>query len=144
MIKVLRLIRLSKLARLFKLKNLVKGMDEILALSAVAMKGLQLITTMIFIGHLFGCFWNYTSMNMSDLAVGEEGAKEFVWWKAIPDLDEKEVGSMYVASLYWAFTTMTTVGYGDILPRNDVERVYSIFIMILGATIFGYIVGRYE
>jgi len=36
---------------------------------------------------------------------------------------------------------MTTVGYGDILPTTDVERIYASFIMILGATVFGYIVG---
>ena len=143
MIKILRLIRLSKLARLFKLKNLVKGMDEILAISAVAMKALQLVTTMIFIGHLFGCFWNYTSSNLTDMVLGEEEAKERVWWKGpyVDDLSDERVGGLYIASLYWAFTTMTTVGYGDILPTNDVERVYSTLIMILGATIFGYIVG---
>ncbi|GMH70216.1 hypothetical protein TL16_g05353 [Triparma laevis f. inornata] len=150
MIKILRLIRLSKLARLLKLKNLVKGMDEILALSAVVMKALQLVTTMVFIGHLFGCFWNYTSSNFTDLILEEEEAKTRVWWMA-PLLQEDapegsqltliDVGGMYIASLYWAFTTMTTVGYGDILPTNDVERVYATLIMVLGATIFGYIVG---
>ncbi|GMH86668.1 hypothetical protein TrVE_jg10705 [Triparma verrucosa] len=148
MIKILRLIRLSKLARLLKLKNLVKGMDEILALSAVAMKALQLVTTMIFIGHLFGCFWNYTSSNFTDMILEGDEAESRVWWMA-PLLQEDapqplsldDVGSMYISSLYWAFTTMTTVGYGDILPTNDVERVYATLIMVLGATIFGYIVG---
>jgi hypothetical protein len=43
--------------------------------------------------------------------------------------------------MYWAFTTMTTCGYGDIVPMNDIERMYAVFIMIMGATIFGYIVG---
>ena len=146
MIKVLRLIRLSKLARLFKLKNLIKGMDEILALSAVAMKGLQLVTTLIFIGHLFGCFWNYTSMNLSDII---DPSNTNRWWQSevLPDLkdlspdDSSRTGKLYVTSLYWAFTTMTTVGYGDVLPTNDVEKVYATLIMILGATIFGYIVG---
>lgn len=36
---------------------------------------------------------------------------------------------------------MTTVGYGDILPKSDPERWYATLIMLLGATVFGYIVG---
>ncbi|GMH49804.1 hypothetical protein TrRE_jg7485 [Triparma retinervis] len=139
MIKVLRLIRLSKLARLFKLKNLVKGMDEILALSAVAMKALQLVTTLLFIGHLFGCFWSYISANITEMITDDPNR----WWHSpvLADIEEGDVGGLYVSSLYWAFTTMTTVGYGDVLPTNDVEKVYATLIMVLGATIFGYIVG---
>ena len=79
MIKVLRLIRLSKLARLLKLKNLIKGLDEVLALSAVAIKFLQLIVTLVFLGHLFGCFWNYSSSNLVDFVYSEE-ENVALWW----------------------------------------------------------------
>tara|TARA_B110000305_G_scaffold51871_1_gene56680 strand:- start:859 stop:987 length:129 start_codon:yes stop_codon:yes gene_type:complete len=34
-----------------------------------------------------------------------------------------------------------SLGAGDILPQTDSERIYATLIMILGATIFGYIVG---
>ena len=36
---------------------------------------------------------------------------------------------------------MTTVGYGDILPTTDSERLYVTGVMFVGATVFGYIVG---
>lgn len=36
---------------------------------------------------------------------------------------------------------MTTVGYGDVRPHTTAERVYCIFVMFLGATAFGYIIG---
>ena len=115
------------------------GMDDILAISAVAMKFLQLIISLIFIGHLFGCFWNYTSSNFVS---AEDEANGFVWYKnPLVDIDDDDVNSKYIASLYWAFTTMTTVGYGDVTPQNDAERIYCTVIMVMGATIFGYIVG---
>ncbi|CAM9919542.1 unnamed protein product, partial [Heterosigma akashiwo] len=56
-------------------------------------------------------------------------------------IESSDLYSRYVAALYWAFTTMTTVGYGDVLPVSDLERVYATVIMIMGATVFGYIVG---
>ena len=42
-----------------------------------------------------------------------------------------------MASLYWTVTTLTTTGYGDIVPINDAERVLNVFIMVVGATVFG-------
>ena len=34
--------------------------------------------------------------------------------------------------MYWGFTTITTVGYGDITPQTDEEKMYSVFTMYCG------------
>ena len=39
----------------------------------------------------------------------------------------------YVVSLYWSFTTMTTLGYGDITPQNSSERIFAMACMLFGA-----------
>ncbi|KAJ3074202.1 Kinesin-like protein kif27 [Podochytrium sp. JEL0797] len=49
--------------------------------------------------------------------------------------------SIYVQSLYWTVTTMTTTGYGDITSKNDQERVFSIATMLLGILFYGYVSG---
>jgi voltage-gated potassium channel len=35
-------------------------------------------------------------------------------------------------SVYWAITTMTTVGFGDITPKTDLGRLISSVVMLLG------------
>lgn len=35
-------------------------------------------------------------------------------------------------SVYWAITTMTTVGFGDITPKTDLGRFIASFMMLLG------------
>lgn len=38
-------------------------------------------------------------------------------------------------SIYWAIVTMTTVGYGDIVPQTAIGKVLASFVMILGYSI---------
>ena len=36
------------------------------------------------------------------------------------------------ASVYWAITTITTVGYGDVTPKTDLGRLIASLMMLLG------------
>ncbi|EAR91049.2 cyclic nucleotide-binding domain protein (macronuclear) [Tetrahymena thermophila SB210] len=45
---------------------------------------------------------------------------------------------IYITSIYWSNITMTTIGYGDIYPRNNKEKIFLAIITILSCCIFGY------
>jgi hypothetical protein len=46
--------------------------------------------------------------------------------------------SKYVNSLYFSFTTVISIGYGDIVSTNLLERVISILAMIVGAGLYAF------
>lgn len=46
-----------------------------------------------------------------------------------------------LTSLYWAFTTLTTVGYGDISAHTQWEKGFSVIMLMAGAAVFAMLVG---
>ena len=50
--------------------------------------------------------------------------------------------SIYIASLYCLITTLTTVGYGDIVCISFAERIFQLIELSLGVIIYSYIVSK--
>jgi len=64
-------------------------------------------------------------------------------WLAIRGIAPSiNLSSQYVKAIYWCVTTLTTVGYGDVTPVTKVEMIYSIFVMLSGVGLYGYIIGN--
>lgn len=49
-----------------------------------------------------------------------------------------------LALVYFSFTTLSTVGFGDYNPRSDIERLFMAFGLLFGVMIFAVIMGIYS
>jgi len=134
MLRFLRLFRLLRLLRLLKLGEYIAALEIRFDLNLTFLRICQMVLQLIFLAHILGCFWFYiASLTGID--------HETVTWVSAYD-DGSAIDAppqkQYLYSLYWALTTLTTVGYGDITPTNDPERLYSLFALLVGALVFGY------
>lgn len=56
-----------------------------------------------------------------------------------PDYFELDGPNQYLVSMYFIVTSFTTVGYGDVSISNHIEKVFCIFLMLLG--VIGFTTG---
>jgi|LauGreDrversion2_2_1035103.scaffolds.fasta_scaffold04374_2 CRP-like cAMP-binding protein len=93
----------------------------------------QMLCSILFLAHMLGCFWFYLAV-----LVGLD-QDETPTWVAVyaggSGLDAPP-HIQYLYSVYWALTTLTTVGYGDITPQNNLERMYSCLALLTGSLVF--------
>lgn len=42
------------------------------------------------------------------------------------------IKSRYVTALYFTFTSLTSVGFGNVAPTTDAEKIFTICVMLVG------------
>ncbi|CAD8050290.1 unnamed protein product [Paramecium primaurelia] len=127
-IKVVRLLRVLKLKKIFsKLEDYVDLSNSMISLYKV----IKLTFIMLFVAHWLACIWHF-------IADQENISGDYNWLTA-QGIQDNDWYVKYIASVYWATATMTTVGYGDITPVTSSEKIFGIVVMLLACCIFAYI-----
>lgn len=62
--------------------------------------------------------------------------------------DEYEIGNesnlrTAIISLYYSFTTLSTIGFGDFHPKSNFERIFCAIIMVGGVMVFSLFMGNF-
>jgi CRP-like cAMP-binding protein len=154
-IKIIRLLRLAKLLRLARLKRILKVYEEEFHGIISSCKLLSLFLFMVYVSHVIACFWymfgaeNQTNSCYVPETEGQACSGVVKGWVDAEFADSSigqtaemvPLSRRYLKSFYWAITTLSTVGYGDITPNTDAEMGYACFAELLGSMIFGIMIG---
>ncbi|AQA19030.1 ion transporter [Halioglobus japonicus] len=105
---IIRLLRILRIFRVLRLLSLLREANELAAaLRRSARKVFVFFTLMIILATIFGCL-------MYVIEGSEHG------FHSIPH------------SIYWAIVTITTVGYGDVVPLTSAGRFIASIGMLIG------------
>ena len=59
-------------------------------------------------------------------------------WLSAIEIENADWSTKYIHSLYFSTITTLTVGYGDIIPTTNIERIYVIMMALVICGVFGY------
>ncbi|GMH39840.1 LOW QUALITY PROTEIN: hypothetical protein BSKO_07744 [Bryopsis sp. KO-2023] len=138
LVKAARIIKLMKIVKLLKMVKLLRVIKVPTAFESIEVKFGRAFVRMVsfFLAaimtlHFTGCVFHYVAYlhDFKDT------------WVTLANLEESSNFERYVTALYWSMSTMTTVGYGDVIPGNVREKLASMIGMMVGITAFGYFMG---
>ena len=164
LIKFARAARLLKLLRVYKLQELIMRLEIHYNVHHGISRMIKIVSLIMLVTHLVACFWFLIGLASGDGGGEGKGVIDSGWvYRYQLDASPKahqvggalhppaELGQFvnpyflfallqYTSSMYWAFSTLTTVGYGDISARTPYEQVYAMVMMLVGVSWYAYIV----
>ncbi|XP_077412643.1 voltage-gated inwardly rectifying potassium channel KCNH6-like isoform X2 [Vanacampus margaritifer] len=139
------LIGLLKTARLLRLVRVARKLDRYSEYGAAVL--FLLMCTFALIAHWLACIW-YAIGNVERSTSAGIG-----WLDTLADqlgrpYNDSITGSgpsirdKYVTALYFTFSSLTSVGFGNVSPNTNSEKIFSISVMLIGALMYASIFGN--
>ncbi|XP_038165076.1 potassium voltage-gated channel subfamily H member 2-like, partial [Cyprinodon tularosa] len=127
------LIGLLKTARLLRLVRVARKLDRYSEYGAAVL--FLLMCTFALIAHWLACIW-YAIGNVEKNGsigwlhtLGDQLGKQFN--DSIPG-SGPSIKDKYVTALYFTFSSLTSVGFGNVSPNTNSEKIFSICVMLIG------------
>ncbi|XP_006247617.1 potassium voltage-gated channel subfamily H member 6 isoform X1 [Rattus norvegicus] len=140
------LIGLLKTARLLRLVRVARKLDRYSEYGAAVL--FLLMCTFALIAHWLACIW-YAIGNVErpylEPKIGwldSLGAQLGKQYNGSDPASGPSVQDKYVTALYFTFSSLTSVGFGNVSPNTNSEKVFSICVMLIGSLMYASIFGN--
>ncbi|XP_039679794.1 potassium voltage-gated channel subfamily H member 6a isoform X1 [Perca fluviatilis] len=144
------LIGLLKTARLLRLVRVARKLDRYSEYGAAVL--FLLMCTFALIAHWLACIW-YAIGNVERTGSARIGGMKIGWLDNLADQIGKQyndsdiasgpsIKDKYVTALYFTFSSLTSVGFGNVSPNTNPEKIFSICVMLIGSLMYASIFGN--
>ncbi|XP_040605857.1 potassium voltage-gated channel subfamily H member 6 isoform X2 [Mesocricetus auratus] len=140
------LIGLLKTARLLRLVRVARKLDRYSEYGAAVL--FLLMCTFALIAHWLACIW-YAIGNVErpylEPKIGwldSLGVQLGKHYNGSDPASGPSVQDKYVTALYFTFSSLTSVGFGNVSPNTNSEKVFSICVMLIGSLMYASIFGN--
>ncbi|NET41573.1 MAG: cyclic nucleotide-binding domain-containing protein [Okeania sp. SIO2B3] len=130
---IIALLRFPRLLRLPQFYRIFNRWETNININSTLIRMCKLVILIILITHWVACIW---------FMIGSWKSNAENSWLISNSLQSASRRTQYINSLYWAITTLTTVGYGDITPATEIEIIFTLVVMFLGISMYAYIIGN--
>ncbi|ODN06245.1 Potassium voltage-gated channel subfamily H member 7 [Orchesella cincta] len=141
------LIGLLKTARLLRLVRVARKIDRYSEYGAAVL--LLLMATFTLIAHWLACIWyaiGNAERQFSTIRVGwlDHLANDTLQFyeSSTNRTSGPTLKSRYVTALYFTFSSLTSVGFGNVAPNTDAEKIFTICVMLVGSLMYASIFGN--
>jgi hypothetical protein len=151
---IIKLLDLCKLFRFVRVKAVFQTTSVITQVRQnTNSQHLQLFKytgLLVMVSHSFACIWAFVAF--VEAGFDEESLTSTPNWignwfeKSYVDGGLNPIGwfqglDRYILSLFWAIQTITSIGYGNIVPVTSAEWIVGCILMLLSGIMWAYVIG---
>jgi len=96
----------------------------------------RLLILIVILSYFLGTIWyiitEHTSYTKDDFTFYSQN-----------EMYDKTSTEKLIIVVYFIFTTLSTVGFGDFIPLSEIERVITTVILLVGVASFSYIMSQF-
>ena len=148
LLKLLRMVRIPKILNLLDLTRFNKLTDALISGQTRGkkveyqqnmknlFKVIRLILLTVIITYFTGCTFYFVS------SLQPQDEQNFLINNSL-DTDDYSNFYKFVTVCYFSITTLSTVGYGDLSPVTNIEKVLGVLIMLAGVGFFSFVMSSF-